>query len=303
MHAMAKGWAILVAALMALPAGAADEAAPAATGQTFASVNGVDIRCPPIVPPSAQQMADQFETKPQDLEALSAKVKALFDSDSPMAAAFKAKQAEQRANDWAYRCRYREANAALKDSGARPNVVFLGDSITEGWVNAHPDFFATHGYVGRGISGQSSSQMVVRFYADVVRLKPVAVHIMTGTNDIGGATGPITEDEAIDNVRAMIDIAQANKIKVVLAALPPMSRLLPRPDFDVRPPVASLNKRLKALAAERGLVFVDYYTPLAASDGSFDPKYANDGVHPTYAGYAIMEPLAQKALSRVLGKK
>jgi lysophospholipase L1-like esterase len=295
-------WLVWGAAAFGMALQASAEA-PVAPSRTFASVNGTEIRCAPIVPPSAQQMADQFETRPQDLDALSAKVKALFETADPGAAAFKAKQAEQRANDWAYLCRYREANAALKESGRRPDVIFMGDSITEGWINAHPDFFAAHGYVDRGISGQSSSQMVVRFYADVVTLKPKVVHIMTGTNDIGGATGPITEDESVDNVRAMIDMARANKIKVVLASMPPMSRLLPRPDFDVRPHVLSLNKRLKALAAEKGVPFVDYYTPLATPDGAIDPKFANDGVHPTYVGYTLMEPLAEKALSRALAKK
>jgi lysophospholipase L1-like esterase len=287
---------------LVLQASAAQEVAAPAV-RSYASVNGTEIRCPAIVPPTAQQMADQFETRPQDLDALSAKIKGLFDSAGPAAVAFRQKQADQRANDWAYLCRYRDANAALKESGPRPKVVFMGDSITEGWINAHPDFFTKHGYVDRGISGQSSSQMLVRFYADVVRLRPEAVHIMAGTNDIGGATGPITEDEAVDNVRAMLDMARANKIKVVLASIPPMSRLLPRPEFNLRPQVLSLNMRLKALAAERGVTFVDYYTPLAAPDGAFDPKYANDGVHPTYVGYSVMEPLVEAALSRALAKK
>ena len=142
--------------------------------------------------------------------------------------------------------------------------------------------------------------MVVRFAHDVVALKPRAVHIMAGTNDIGGATGAITEDEFIGNIRAMLDLARTNGITVVLAAIPPMSRLLPRPEFDTRPVVPRLNLRLKALAEEYGADWVDYFTPLAADDGSFDPRFANDGVHPTRAGYDVMEPLARGAIDRAL---
>jgi len=126
------------------------------------------------------------------------------------------------------------------------------------------------------------------------------VHIMAGTNDIGGATGAITEDEYLGNMRAMLDMARANRIAVVLAAMPPMSRLLPRPDFDTRPVVRRLNTRLKALASAYGIPFVDYFTPLAATDGAFDPRFANDGVHPTRAGYAVMEPLARQAIEIAL---
>jgi lysophospholipase L1-like esterase len=233
---------------------------------------------------------------------MSAMAKQFMDPNSPMGADFRKKRAEQQANDWPYLCRYRDENADLRAAGRRPDAVFMGDSITEGWILADPQFFAGNNFVDRGISGQSSSQMVARFYADVVTLHPRVVHILTGTNDIGGATGPVTLDESINNVRAMIDMAQANGIRVVLAGIPPMSRLLPRPDFDVRPVVQALNERLRALAAERQLLFVDYYTPFADPKGAFDPRYANDGVHPTRAGYAIMKPLAQRALASALNR-
>jgi lysophospholipase L1-like esterase len=271
-------------------------------GRAYTAVNGTTIRCLVAQPPSPEQMGRQFDTRPQDLDALSTTVKGMMDPTNPAGAEFRKQQAEQRATDWPFLCRYRDANAALKASGQRPAVVFMGDSITEGWINADPQFFARHGYVDRGISGQSSSQMVARFYADVVALHPRVVHIMTGTNDIGGATGPITEDESIDNVRAMIDLAQANGIRVVLAAIPPMSRLL-RPEFNLRPAVRALNARLRRLATERGIAFVDYYKALAQPDGAFDPRYANDGVHPTRSGYAVMEPLAQRALTKVLAAR
>jgi lysophospholipase L1-like esterase len=271
-----------------------------ALGRPFPAVNGTTIRCPLPVPPSAEQQASQFDTRPRDLDEMSAMAKRFTDPNDPLGAGFRKMQAEQRATDWPFLCRYRDANAALKDAGRRPDVVFMGDSITEGWINADPQFFARNNYVDRGINGQSSSQMVARFYADVVTLRPGVVHILTGTNDIGGATGPVTEDESINNVRAMIDMAQANGIGVVLGGIPPMSRLLPRPDFNLRPVVRSLNRRLQALAVERKVPFVDYYTPFADREGAFDPRYANDGVHPTRAGYAVMEPLAQAALAPAL---
>ena len=284
---------------------AAEPGSPAEVelGNSYPAVNGTTIRCPIPVPPSAEQQAGQFETRPKDLDALSEMVKKFTDPTNPVGAEFRAKQADQRANDWPYLCRYRDANAALIESGKRPDVVFMGDSITEGWINADPAFFADHNYVDRGISGQSTPQMVARFYDDVVALHPRVVHIMTGTNDIGGATGPITDDDYVGYLRSMIAIARANGIGVVLASMPPMSRLLPRPDFDVRPVVPQLNRRVAQLAAEYDLIYIDYFSPLVDAQGGFDPRYANDGVHPTRAGYAIMEPLAEQAIGRALASQ
>ncbi|MXO59958.1 hypothetical protein GRI89_10445 [Altererythrobacter salegens] len=269
-------------------------------GREYAAVNGTKIRCPVHAPRPADQLARQFDTNPQDLDALSARARDFFNSDSEIGAQFRAQQAKQFAEDWPFLCRYRDANAELIERGAHPAAVFMGDSITEGWIEADPDFFERNDYVDRGISGQSSSQMVARFEQDVVALRPKAVHIMAGTNDIGGATGPITEDEFVANIRAMLDMAKSNGIAVVLAGIPPMSRLLPRPEFDTRPVVPQLNARMEKLAHDYGAQWVDYYAPLAAPDGSFDPAYANDGVHPTRAGYAVMESLAQDALSAAL---
>lgn len=279
----------------------AEETAPAAQmGREFPAVNGTTIQCPLPVTRDAEMLAAQFETRPRDLDQLTREVAAIFSGDSEIAATFKARRTEQFATDWPQRCRYRDANADLAERGIRPRVVFMGDSITEGWVEADPAFFVDNGFVGRGISGQSSPQMLARFWQDVVALRPQAVHIMTGTNDIGGATGPITEDEYVATVASMIDIAQANRIKVILAGIPPMSRLLPRPEFDTRPVVPALNARLAQLAQENGVTFVDYFSPLKAADNSFDPAYANDGVHPTRAGYAVMKELAKQAVDATL---
>jgi lysophospholipase L1-like esterase len=273
-----------------------------AMGRSFAAVNGTAIRCPLPVPRDPAALAAQFEHRPRDLEEMSRMAAAFFNGESGVAAAFRARQAAQFATDWPFRCRYRDANADLIASGVRPRVVFMGDSITEGWFEADPAFFSDNGFVGRGISGQSSPQMLARFYQDVIALRPKAVHIMTGTNDIGGATGPITEEEYLATVAAMIDLAQANGITAILAAMPPMSRLLPRPDFDTRPVVPALNARLAELAAAKRVAFVDYFTPLATPDNAFNPDYANDGVHPTRAGYAVMERLAREAIRGAIGE-
>jgi lysophospholipase L1-like esterase len=264
------------------------------------AVNGTQVQCPAIAPRAADQLAAQFDTRPRDLDEMSTMAKRFMDPTSPIGADFRKKQDLQRASDWPYLCRYRAANAVLRQSGVRPDIVFMGDSITEGWIEADPAFFERNHAFDRGISGQSSSQMVARFYQDVIALRPRVVHILAGTNDIGGATGPVTEEEFLQNIRAMLDLARVNGIQAVLAAMPPMSRLLPRPDFDTRPVVVRLNARLRALATERHVAFVDYHRPLATADGAFDPRFANDGVHPTRAGYAIMAPLAQQALTGAL---
>lgn len=291
------------AALMMLAASgaAAQGGTPAATGWRAPAVNGTEASCPVVTPRPAADQARQFDTAPRDLAALSATVQKMMADTSGPGAAFRARQAEQRATDWPFLCRYRADNAALRARGERPAVVLMGDSITEGWIEADPSFFRDNNFVDRGISGQSSPQMVARFAQDVVALHPRAVHILAGTNDIGGATGPITEDEFAANINAMIDMAQANRIAVILALLPPMSMLLPRPEFDTRAMVPRLNARLRQIAATRRVALVDYYTPLASANGAFDPRYANDGVHPTRKGYAIMEPLARQVIARTLG--
>jgi len=298
-------WKTIAFAALALAASvpAVAQQPPAAEpemGREFPAVNDTTIQCPLPQQRAAEALAAQFETRPRDLNQLSEQAAAFFNSDSEIGAMFRARQAEQFATDWPLRCRYRDANADLLESAERPRVVFMGDSITEGWVEADPDFFTSNGFVGRGISGQSSPQMLARFWQDVVALDPLAVHIMAGANDIGGATGPITADEYIGTIASMVDIAQANDIAVIIAALSPMSRLLPRPEFDTRPVVPQLNALLAELAQEKGVVFVDYFTPLRAEDNSFDSAYANDGVHPTRAGYAVMKVLAEDAIQQTL---
>jgi lysophospholipase L1-like esterase len=199
------------------------------------------------------------------------------------------------ANDWPSLCRYKADNATL----ASAKVVFMGDSITEGWVAGDPALF-TNGVVGRGIGGQTSPQMLVRFRQDVVALAPSVVHIMAGTNDIAGNTGPAAVQDFANNILAMIDLARVNGIAVILAAVPPSRRLYWRGDFDPRSSIRELNDWLRTAARERSLVFVDYGTVLADADGGLRADLGNDGVHPNRAGYAAMRPLAERALAAAL---
>lgn len=201
-------------------------------------------------------------------------------------------------SDWAWLCRYHADNAKL-DPANPPQAVFIGDSITEGWLAADPDFFA-HGNLDRGISGQTSPQLLVRFWQDVVALHPRVVHIMVGTNDIAGNTGPTTPEAYQNAIRAMVAIARANHIAVVLGSIPPTDRFSWAPQLKPAPWVATLNAWLRDYAASEGLGYADYHAALAGEGGQFPPHYAPDGVHPNAAGYAVMRPIAERAIAAAL---
>lgn len=194
---------------------------------------------------------------------------------------------------------YADDNAALIASGAPVDVVFLGDSITEGWYDKHPSFFVD-GRVGRGIGGQTTPQMVLRMMADVVSLKPKAVHIMAGTNDIAGNTGPMTQGMSEDNCRVMGDVARANGIRLLVASIPPAAAFAWRPGLETRAPIRALNSWLKDYAEMSGGTYVDYWPVLDDGTGAMKPGLASDGVHPTEAGYAAMEAVITPILKRVL---
>jgi lysophospholipase L1-like esterase len=204
---------------------------------------------------------------------------------------------EQRKLDWANLCRYRSENARDLARGSRPEVVFVGDSITENWKHAEPSLFGAN-VLNRGISGQTTPQILLRFYQDVVKLRPRAVHIMVGTNDIGGNTGPVSDEAILDNIRAMIDLAKVNRIAVVLAAIPPAKAFGWRPDLTPADRIARLNRELEQIAKARRVVFVNYGTALADSDGGMAAEMGNDGVHPNRDGYGAMRPLAETAMAR-----
>jgi lysophospholipase L1-like esterase len=193
---------------------------------------------------------------------------------------------------------YADDNAKLLASHQPVDVVFLGDSITEGWFDRRRGFF-TRGRIGRGIGGQTTSQMVLRMYSDVVALKPRAVHIMAGTNDIAGNTGPMTAEMTENNFRAMSDIARQHGIKVLIASIPPAANFPWRPGLETEGPITELNAWLKRFAHESGATWVDYHPVLDDGTGAMKPGLASDGVHPTEAGYDAMATVIEPILKRI----
>jgi lysophospholipase L1-like esterase len=213
---------------------------------------------------------------------------------------------EKKLLDWAQLERYAADNATLAPPApGEQRVVFYGDSITDAWGRRDGSvFFPGKPYVNRGISGQTTPQMVVRFQQDVVRLKPAAVVILAGTNDVAGNTGPETPEMVMDNFESMAAIAKANRIKVVITSILPASRYPWKPEVqDVADQIRGLNERLKAMCAHEGLVYVDYYSAMTNANGGLDPELSVDGVHPTPKGYTVMAPLAQAGIDKALGAR
>lgn len=195
----------------------------------------------------------------------------------------------QMREDFPWLARYADDNARLIASGKPVGTVFMGDSITEGWQSKHPAFFADTNHVCRGISGQTTPQMVLRMMADVVHLSPKAVHIMAGTNDIAGNTGPMTAAQTQDNLTMMAELAKAAGIHVILASIPPSAAFPWRPGLAVTEPIRALNRWIEGYAKRTGATWVDYTPALGTSAGAMKPGMAEDGVHPTAEGYAVME--------------
>jgi lysophospholipase L1-like esterase len=221
---------------------------------------------------------------------------ALFVAATPLMAQ------QMSAADFANLTRYRAANSALpKRAPGEQRVVFFGNSITEGWAKHFATMFPGRPYIGRGISGQTTAQMVLRFRQDVVALEPVAVVILAGTNDIAGNTGPATLEEIESNLAAMTELAQANGIMVLLSSVLPVYDYPWKPGLAPAPKIVALNAWLRQYAATRGATYVDYHTPMADERQGMKAALAYDGVHPTEAGYRVMadivEPLIRRALS------
>jgi len=201
--------------------------------------------------------------------------------------------------DWPNLDRYRDADAALQPPApGEQRVVFYGDSITDGWNIA--DSFPGKPYINRGISGQTTPQMLVRFQQDVVHLHPAVVVILAGTNDVAGNTGPSTPQMIEDNFAAMAAIAKQNGIKFVIASILPAFDYPWRPGIHPAQEIRDLNAWLKDFAQHDGDVYLDYYSALADDEGGMKPGLSKDGVHPTAKGYAIMAPLAEKAIEEAL---
>ena len=205
--------------------------------------------------------------------------------------------------DWANLQRYAQQNAELpKPDKNEKRVVFMGNSITEGWVRTHPDFFKSNGYIGRGISGQTSYQFLLRFREDVINLSPALVVINAGTNDVAENTQTYNEDYTFGNIISMVELAKANKIKVILTSVLPAAAFKWRMEIkDAPQKIKSLNDRIEAYAKANKIPYVDYYQALVVNENqALNPQYTKDGVHPNSEGYDIMEPLIKKAIDKAL---
>lgn len=210
-----------------------------------------------------------------------------------------AAQAPASAIEWAGLARYREANAKLPPpEGDR--VVFMGNSITEEWARHFPSLFPGRPYIGRGISGQTTPQMLVRFRQDVIALRPRVVVILAGTNDIAGNTGPATLEEIQGNLASMTELAQANGIRVVLCSVLPVLDYPWKPGLEPAPKIVALNAWLRRYAEERGAVYVDLHSAVRDARNGMNAELARDGVHPTEAGYRVMAPMVEAGIRLAL---
>jgi len=204
--------------------------------------------------------------------------------------------------DWANLKKYSAENEQLKSELSGNTVVFMGNSITEGWVNASPEFFSDNNYIGRGISGQTSPQMLIRFMPDVVDLHPKAVVILAGTNDIAGNTGFSSVKMITDNIKAMAQLAVANDIKVILCSVLPVFDYPWRKGLKPVDKIEETNQWLKEYALENGHVYLDYFSEMADEKKGLKKEFSEDGVHPNHKGYSVMEPLAKTAIQKAINQ-
>ena len=207
------------------------------------------------------------------------------------------------AQDWANLDYYRTANTMLENPTENEDrVVFMGNSITEFWENVHPDFFVGKTYVNRGIAGQTTSQMLLRFRADVVNLHPKVVVFLGGTNDIAGNTGDVSLDIIEDNIFSMIELATSNDISVVLCSVLPVFDYSWSTGKEPAEKIIELNEALRFYAETHGIAFVDFHSPMKDDRNGLRYELGEDGVHPNVDGYLIMEPLVEQAIVLELKK-
>jgi len=212
---------------------------------------------------------------------------------------------EQVKNDFGWLAKFKEADLALAAPAPGENrVVFMGDSITEGWHFTGADgFFPGKPYINRGISGQTTPQMLVRFRQDVIALKPKVVVILAGTNDIAGNTGPMTIEQTEDNLASMADLAAANHIRIVLCSVLPAFDYPWKRGLEPAPKILAINAWMKALANEKGYVYVDYHSAMKDEKDGLPLTLSLDGVHPLPAGYTVMKPLVEAGIEKALKSK
>lgn len=212
-------------------------------------------------------------------------------------------QNEQLLNDWANLNRYKAENSKLGlPSENESRIVFMGNSITEGWLQIYPEFFEGKPYIDRGISGQTTPQMLVRFRQDVINLKPKIVVILAGTNDIAGNTGPSTLEMIEDNIASMVEIAIANDIRPILCSVLPAYDYPWRPGLNPAEKIVKLNEWIKNYCEENHLIYVDYFTSMADDRNGLKKEYSEDGVHPNKTGYEVMSRIIEKAIDLALRK-
>jgi lysophospholipase L1-like esterase len=211
---------------------------------------------------------------------------------------------QQLLTDFGGLARFKQADSKLPAPAAGENrVVFMGDSITEGWHFEGPEgSFPAKPYINRGISGQTSPQMLVRFRQDVIELQPKVVVILAGTNDLAGNTGPMTLEQTEDNLASMSDLATANHIRVVLCSVLPAYDFPWHPGLEPAPKIVALNAWMKSYAAEKGYVYVDFHSAMKDQRDGLPPTLSKDGVHPLPAGYAIMGPLVEAGIKSALAQ-
>lgn len=208
------------------------------------------------------------------------------------------------AQDWPNLNKYQNQNAMLPlPVAGQKRIVFMGDSITEFWSTVDPDYFSGKPYINRGISGQTTPQMLLRFRADVIALHPSAVVILAGINDIAGNTGPSTIEMIRDNIFSMIELAKANHIKVILCSVLPAYDFPWKLNQEPVEKIKALNVILENYAKANNLVYLDYYLAMVDERKGLKADFSNDGVHPNKTGYQKMAPLAEKAIALALLKK
>lgn len=207
------------------------------------------------------------------------------------------------AQDWANLAKYENENTLLtpKKSGEK-RIVLMGDSITEFWLQIHPEFFKDKPYIDRGISGQTTPQMLIRFRPDVINLHPDVVVILAGVNDVAGNTGPTTPEKILGNIKSMVELAKANAIKVILCAVLPANDFYWRPNDKAAETIIHLNQLIHSYAKQHHIPYVDYHAAMADAKNGLPKEFSNDGVHPNLKGYQTMEPLLEKAIQQVLTK-
>lgn len=204
------------------------------------------------------------------------------------------------AQDWPNLGQFKDANAAYLEKSKSPEVVFMGNSITIGWYHLNPEFFNKNNYANRGIGGQTTPQMLIRFRQDVVDLKPKAVVILAGTNDIAGNTGPSTLKMIADNIFSMCEIARSNNIKVVISSVLPVYDYPWKPGLEPAEKIIALNQLLEEYAARNNHEYLDYFSSMVDDRNGLIKSYGDDGVHPNEEGYKVMTNLVQESLKKVL---